>query len=137
MLTDGLHRSYSLHKCWFVLKVRIRYQAPVLILNVCSESTRLSLSGHALACGRKIAATLRAFRAANIIEAVLLTEGVREVCSRPGTLYRTEDANFQGSPLFQATKNAKTNNERNNLSAAGWEDSSSYLGCAHEFDVYV
>ena len=43
-----------------------------------------------------------------------------------------DDANIQGSPLVQATNITKTNNDRNNLSAASWEDSSCYLGCVHE-----
>ena len=59
------------------------------------------------------------------------------IYSKECFLIRQDDTNFQGSPLFQATNNSKAYIERNNLSAAGWEDSSSYLGCVHEIDVDV
>ena len=36
------------------------------------------------------------------------------------TDHTIQDAHFQGSALFQAANITKTNNERNNLTAAGW-----------------
>ena len=43
-----------------------------------------------------------------------------------------QNATFRRRPIVQATNIPKTNNERYNLSTAGWEGSYSYPGCVHE-----